>query len=619
MGQTAGVLFMKQTLIGVILLSTTFSGTALADGTIVFSGQKKRNNLVSELLEVGAISKSGNAFEFTRPGEGWIFLSALYQGTGKLTILLDNPSGGEPVVLYAADITFERQQLAEAVRRVPSGKHKIRVNCQGRVRLDKLVVKSIPELVHCGLNASSVKSYGPFDMEFLKKDVLPNVTTLIVSAGIKLPQSVIDDWHRQGKKFIGEVSLNRDGRTGAANFEFYTRFLDNAPIFDGLIINEFGMNRITGPPNPAVRERAAQRHRPYEEAFRKMRSDGRYRDKVVYAYFGGSGNVVNYDETGTTFVRTLIDLKYPIALERYLYERRTEKAAADALKALVDGVGDWEAKEPGAKENMLLTLGLFNAPPGGINKLPNVDFHVWMDKQMNVVANHPVFTGIAGLNWWTSIQADEDSVRFVGKLYRHYGIEGRTEMLTRDPLFLTHIQNPDFENGLEGWTVHAAEAGSVAAKSFARYGRIEGRYPRDRDPIGDKFLWMKRSARGPNTFGQTIKGLEPGRLYSMKMFSCDYQDLINPRKKELREATPFIGSVVIQGVELDRQRSFMEAYASVPEPRIPAWISYHRKVFRALGPTAQLIVSDWPAEKEATAAFGQEQTFNFVEIQPYRE
>ena len=98
-----------------------------------------------------------------------------------------------------------------------------------------------------------------------------------------------------------------------------------------------------------------------------MRADDRYRDKVVYAYFGGSGNVVNYDETGKTFVRTLIDLKYPIALERYLYERSSEKASAASLQTFVDGIADWESKEPGAKRNMLLTLGLFNAPPGGSN------------------------------------------------------------------------------------------------------------------------------------------------------------------------------------------------------------------------------------------------------------
>jgi hypothetical protein len=606
---------MNRTLIGALFLSTCVCGAARGDGTVVFSGEKKGNNLVSELLEVTAISKSGSSFRFTRSVEGWIFLSATYKGKGKLRILLDDA----PVVLSAADSTAERSALAEAMRRVTKGEHKLRVDCEGAVRVEKLVVRSIPELVHCGLNTSSIKSYGPFDMDFLKKDVLPNITTLIVSPGIKLPQAVIDDWHRQGKKFIGEVGLNRDGKTGDDNFTFYTKFLDAAPFLDGLIINEFGMNRITRPPDPKRQERAAQRHLPYEEAFKKMRADDRYKDKVVYGYFGGSGNVVNYDETGKRFVRTLIDLKYPIALERYLYERPTEKASADALKTFVDGIADWEAKEPGAKKNMLLTLGLFNAPPGGINKLPNVDFHVWMDRQMNVIANDPVLADVAGLNWWTSIQADEDSVRFVGKLYRHYAIEGKTGMMTKDPLFLTHVQNPDFDNGTEGWTVRAAEEGSVATKSFPRYGRIEGRYPRDRGRIGDSFLWMKRSAKGPNTFTQTIKDLQPGRLYSLKMFTCDYKDLTNPQKKEMREASPFIGSIVLEGVELDTKRSFVEMYASIPEPRIPVWITYHWKVFKARRTTAKLIVSDWPAEKDPKGTFGQEQTFNFVEIQPYRE
>ena len=49
------------------------------------------------------------------------------------------------------------------------------------------------------------------------------------------------------------------------------------------------------------------------------------------------------------------------------------------------------------------------------------------------------------------------------------------------------------------------------------------------------------------------------------------------------------------------------------------WITYHWRVFKALGPTAKLTVSDWPSEKTPAATFGQEQTFNFVEVQPYRE
>lgn len=610
---------MNRSLIFAFLLMTSVCHFVHGDGTVTFTGEKKRNNLVSDLLAVETISKSGNSFALTTSREGWIFVSAKCQGQGMLNIRLKGGSGGEAIVLYSSETPNEAGQIVEAVRRVNKGEHTIQVDCEGGVSVDHLEVRSIPELVHCGLNSSSIKSYGPFDLEFLKKDVLPNVTSLIVSAGLKLPQPVIDDWHRQGKKFIGEVGLNREGKTGDVNFEFYTKFLDSAPFLDGLVINEFGMNRIARPPDPVRQERAAQRHRPYEDAFKRMRADDRYKDKTVYAYFGGSGNVVNYDETGKTFVRTLIDLKYPIGLERYIYERSTKEGCANALQTFVDGIADWESKEPGAKQNMLLTFGLFNAPPGGSNKLPNVDFHVYMDQQMNLVANHPSLAGIAGLNWWTSTQADEDSVRFVGKLYRHYAIEGKTEMLTSDPLFLTHIKNADFENGLEDWTLQPAEEGTIESRSFTRYGRIEGRYPRDREPVGDKFLWMKRSAKGPNTFSQTIGDLQPGRLYSIKMFSCDYADLINPRKKEKQEANPFIGSVKLEGVDLDTKRSFTEMYASNPEPAIPVWITYHWTIFKAQGPTAKLIVSDWPDQQDPNATFGQEQTFNFVEIEPYRE
>src|SRR5262249_38826714 len=151
---------------------------------------------------------------------------------------------------------------------------------------------------------------------------------------------------------------------------------------------------------------------------------------------------------------------------------------------------------------------------------------------------------IGGLEWWTSSLADEETVRFVGKLYRHYGIEGRRDMLTTDPLFLTHLQNPDFQQGTDGWTVQPAKEGSIQTKTFPRYGRIEGRYmglgrPADPEHIGDTFLWMKRSEKGPNKFSQTIKNLQPGRLYSLKMLSCDYQDLVNPKIKKMEGANKF--------------------------------------------------------------------------------
>jgi hypothetical protein len=620
---------MKATQITLGLVSFLFCAIAwAAEPTFASPGEKKRNNLVAELLRASSISEANAEFTFTRATEGWIFISANFNGTGTARSTLDPASRQDAVIVHGAT----DGQRAEAVRYVSKGEHRLRVECTGNLRLDQLVVTAIPELIHCGLGFDpAIKSYGRYDLEFLKKDILPNVTTLIVSHNIKLPQSVIDDWHRQGKRFVAEVGINGQGKTAGDHFKYWTQCLDKSPFLDGVLVNEFIVNNPSTQPGAAVSperqarvERERQRYRLYQEAIQKVRADAKYKDKSFYAYVGGSGKKLNQEIIGPTFIRALINSSCRIALERYLHEMSSEKGSQEALETLALGIADWEAKEPGAKRQMVITFGLFSMPPGGLNKLPNVDYHVWMDQQMNVVANHPLLAGIGGLEWWTSLQADEETVRFVGKLYRHYAIDGRTDLLTRDPLFMNHLKNADFQNGLEVWTFRPAEAGTIKARTFPRYGRIEGRYmglgrPADPEHIGDAFLWMKRSAKGPNSFSQTIKNLEPGRLYSMKMFSCDYQDLVSPKPKARDEATSFIGKVVLEGVDVDPKRSFTEMYASNPEPRIPVWITYHWKVFRAKGTTGKVIVLDWPNEKEAPSAFGQEQTFNFLEIQPYHE
>ena len=129
---------------------------------------------------------------------------------------------------------------------------------------------------------------------------------------------------------------------------------------------------------------------------------------------------------------------------------------------------------------------------------------------------------------------------------------------------------------------------------------------------------MKRSEKGPNTFSRTLKNLQPGRLYSFKMFACDYNDLVAPKPKTVEEAAAK-ATVVIEGADVDAARSFTEVYASNPEPKIPVCITYHWKVFRAKTTSATLTVSDWPSSNQPKPSFGQEQTFNFLEVQPYHE
>src|SRR5438552_2997985 len=127
---------------------------------------------------------------------------------------------------------------------------------------------------------------------------------------------------------------------------------------------------------------------------------------------------------------------------------------------------------------------------------------------------------------YTSGYADEETVRWAARLYRHYGLEGKTNLLSDELGFayrLDHIQNPDFADGLKGWSVQAAEPGSVDTKHLTGFGWLEGRYPRTQ--LGDTFLWTKRSAARPNRVTQEIKHLRPGKLYSLKLVSADYQEL----------------------------------------------------------------------------------------------
>ena len=544
---------------------------------------------------------------------------------GTVRIVLDQETRRDTVIVH------EGAGGSEAMRYVSKGAHTVQVECKGKISVETCVVKAIPELIHCGLGFNpEIKSYGVYDLDFLKTDILPNVTTLIVPNNINLSKTVVDDWHGQGKKLVAEVGIDAQSKTAEDHFRFWSGFYDKAPFLDGIIVNEFIVNRPVAewaeltPERRARMERERQQYEVYGEALKRLRADARFKNKMLYAYVGGSGKKLNQEIIGTNFIRTIVDCGYRVALERYLHEMSSEQGSRSALETFIDGIADWDAREPGVKRQMIIAFGLFSMPPGSINKQPNVDYHVWMDQQMNLAANHPVLANIAGLEWWTSTLADEETVRFVGKLYRHYVIDGRTNMLTKDPLFLTHIQNADFERGTNHWTLHPAEQGSIAPKSFPRYGRIEGRYmglgrPADPEHIGDTFLWMKRSERRPNTFSQNIKDLQPGRLYSMKMFSCDYNDLISPKPRKLDEALKFIGSVVLEGVEVDAKQSFTEMYSSSPEPKIPVWITYQWKVFRAKGTTAKLTVSDWPGAPEPGARFGQEQIFNFLEIQPYHE
>ena len=142
----------------------------------------------------------------------------------------------------------------------------------------------------------------------------------------------------------GKGSSRRSGSTARAktaeeHFKYWTGFLDKAPFLDGIIVNEFIVNNPSTRPGAADQPGAAgaggagaaTAPRLSRRPSRSCVPTTGTRTRCFYAYVGGSGKKLNQEMIGPTFIRTLIDCNYRIALERYIYEMSSEKRSQGGI------------------------------------------------------------------------------------------------------------------------------------------------------------------------------------------------------------------------------------------------------------------------------------------------
>jgi hypothetical protein len=315
------------------------------------------------------------------------------------------------------------------------------------------------------------------------------------------------------------------------------------------------------------------------------------------------------------FMRAVLDGGHRFALERYLPEQRSEEAARGYLDSVLAREAErWEKGLPGSAARMVVCFGYFSAPPESLDVNPSVDHKVYLDMQFHLVANDPAFANVAGLMTYLCSYADEETVRWAGKLFRHYAIEGRAERMTDDPYLLPHLANGDFEEGTQGWEVSPAQEGGITTSSMSGFSWLEGRYPKTSQ--GDTFAVLKRSAKAPNRLSQTIRSLMPGRLYSLRMFSADIGELGKEQKLAL--------SVNVTGAEVLPEKQFQHVFPNCYSHHLGpyddknrAWMNYHWLVFRATAEQARVVIADWLDDQTPGGAVGQQTAVNFVQVQPY--
>lgn len=584
---------MKQTVV-----ITTMLASALAWPGPVFAEQVL-NNFVTELLNISSRAAQDriNA-SFHNPREGWVFLrSELSRGDhAPVKFSVDLKPGQDGAIVHTGV-----GPVVQAMRYLTAGRHSVHVEISHPGRIVNLLVRTMPEILYANFPMDPlVTSYPKYNWEFLRRiGLLDNINTIIGSRSGEY-EPYLSQWKEQGRRWIVESPVPgiQQGVKVTAE-QAYARWAGvrgiSNPSLDGLIADEF---------YPSRREN----YQAWVDAIARIEND--HAPKTFYPYVAGQPQGLE------DFLVPLVQAGTRFAYERYLPERSTEQEAWAFIKdRLVGKMSRFNRVIPGAAEHAIVVLGILSSPPETLNKNPGTNFKVYMDMQFNVLANDPAFVGLYGVMEYLACYADEEYLRWAAKLYRHYCIEGNTRMLSTDPYVLTHIKNPDFEQGADEWDISPASETSVTTGSLKKYGWLVMRYPNDDQ--GNTFLLMKRHANKPNVAVQQIRNLQPGRYYSVKLISGDKYRMGTRMKHAV--------SISIDNVDLVERKCFQEVFNNCWSHHAygfdgsehKAWFNFFFKVFQARGDTAMMTISDWAGDDEPGGPPDQELMLNFVEIEPY--
>ncbi len=569
--------------------------TVATDGpATVLPGGKQRievlNNLCSELVNAAQRGLlDARQIEFMNPRDGWCF----FRLEGRATLRLDDEQ--RTILRRRAD------EPAEAMRLLPAGRHRLRVSGEPT----QIIVRAIPALVHNVYpTAPMIRPFGPHTWERMSAWTLPNCN-MIESHQADLPEAA--EWVGMGRSWI--MNRTAPGRAGGEppTAEEMLAYWRSTPGWgteriSGMQVDEYGPSFGDQKLIATARSAAMLAEDP-EFA-------GRLWIPFVVRMYG--------TDVAELFMRTTLAAGWPFSIERYIGELPTEAADREQIEALLVGdAEEWEAALPGSVRRAIMTLMYAYLPYCTTNRCPTADFHVHLQMQMQVLATDPAWFGLWGVQPYRANYVDEETLNCMGALLRHYCIEGATKPLLDDPYELAHVRNPDFARGTEGWEVRPAADGSISTGEFAGYGTLQGRYPWA--SIGESFLLMTRSANGPNIVGQEITGLQPGRLYSLKLITADHQDLLAGESRDAPSAV----TMRVEGADV-QEGDFSYPFTSArgPQPftrEHPFHMVYHYLQFRATGPTARLTLTDWQSDTEPGGPIGQETMFSFVEVQPVFE
>ncbi len=464
------------------------------------------NNLVSELVLIN-IEKGNNHVKFNNPRDGWIYFAEKER----------NESIAKLDLIGASDKTTELiLDRGESMRWLKAGKYT--VSFRSDSSKGKFTVRSIPELIFRAhffkrdndydspADASyflSQKKHGRDGMylyykDYLRDNIIRNYNTLIG------PSELITDG-RKGIQGMGMPSK----KTLPQQFEYWKRAFKSP--YSGIILDEFvpQVKRLS-------KKDSIQGGYTAGSGFRKDIFDAMYKLRdanknhgAFYAYLGIPSTIETLENCRPLF-DVLSKINGYVVLETYIWpdsdnpENPINKVLIERVVKLNKIFPDWLKKGIVC----LCTMETWD-------KKSDIDMKVWLDIQMNIIANHPAYKGTYGITSWRTIHTKPETLEWFSSLIRHYGIEGNKSMLSNKygyKLRLDYLKNSDFSNNLLNWKINSASPKSIKLRKIDQISFKRGYFPRNTN-----LLVMEKIEGKSNSIEQKIEKLQQGKLYSLQL------------------------------------------------------------------------------------------------------
>ncbi|MBO11054.1 MAG: hypothetical protein CMJ68_09840 [Planctomycetaceae bacterium] len=578
-----------------LLLISNCASQACAEPLVVPLSQEPRvmNNFVVQLLDVTHLpGDRRQAFRFKSPRDGWLFFRVT-AGVGRggaiaATLSRKDAATARPLPLFS--FSSRERKTREVMRHLPRGEYTLQIELKN-ADIESLVVRKVPIIMYQRVpgNFRSMPGFPEYNRRFLARcGMLSACNTIGTYDGF----SWMKQWLESGRHTVRIAGGIGGLTTTKLAYEHWGACMEHPTGVQGTIIDEF---------YPGL----SGRFSTWVPALKRLRAEKPH--KHCYLYLAGTAKSIR------GIVEPLKDQDCYFVLEEQTYEARTlAELTRDGFAR--NWVKGFEEYFPGFPERCIHSVGVMSGPSDSKYNddiYPDVSYKVLKELQFHALATDPVFGPAGGVEIYQSPVCDEEYLRWCARLFRHYAIEGSRERLTDDPYTLTHIRNPDFEDGLKGWTVGPAAEGSIATAKIDGYGlNVQGRHTRV--GIGDRFATMTRNAAKANEISQEIQGLEPGRYYSVRMYTGDRNNLNRWQIHNVSIRVPDAREVPQLTMHMPWMHRPVEKFGNKP-----TYPCYHRIVFQATKSTAKLVISDWHNPGDPTGPVGQELLFNFVQVEPY--